>query len=202
MRYYFPSTYRRLVAFFLDKFFKNILRGPVVYFIIVDYLKHDVIRIHIYHLCYVILLELLYDVFILSIWGKTPGKYLTGLAVVDRQTKVGISFSQSLLRYLVGLLHLFFGWAIYALAFFKRQRTHLADWIAGTQVVSLNHPRATPKIRWIVGLFLCISISSDSWHKAKIAMKSYSWTEHYLYYDVQQIKKIINTLEIEWDDGE
>lgn len=199
--YHFPSTWRRLIAHFVDKAYVTILQAPVWVKISMDYLDNDELRIHWSHLAYMLLVSFLYEALSLYFFSTTLGKWQWSLKVISRQ-RVGdddsLRLDQAVLRVLVSRLSFFFGWAIFALAFLKVNRTHLADWIADTQVVSFKE-RSLPRVRWILAIGFAFLTVSESLKTAAITLQSAQWIEPYVYYDSKALQGFLDDLEYRFE---
>ncbi len=205
--YYFPSTWRRLVAHFVDRFYIGILQSPVWIKVGIDYMKHNELRLHWSHLAYAILVSFLYQVLSLYFFSTTLGKWQWSLKVISRHkngSDDSIGMDQAILRTLVSNLSFFFGWSMYALAFFKYNRTHLADWAAETQVVSLKERASLPHVRWILAIGFIFLTLSESLKTASITLNSIKWASPYVYYNSHATKAFLDDLqyriEFETDD--
>lgn len=196
--YYFPSTWRRVVAHFVDRFYIGILHSPVWIRIGMDYIKHNELRLHWSHLVYVILVRFFYEVLSLYFFSTTLGKWQWGLKVISRHrygNDDSVGMEQAILRTLVSNLSFFFGWAIYALAFFKYNRTHLADWVAETQVVSLKERASLPQVRWILAAGFIFLTLGESLQTASMTLNSIKWISPYIYYDSHAMKAFLDDLQ-------
>jgi len=196
--YYFPSTWRRLIAHFADRAYIAILQLPVWIKIGIDYTKHNELRLHWSHLVYAILVSVLYEVLSLYFFSTTLGKWQWSLKVISRNKNGGddsIGMDQAILRTLVSKLNFFFGWSIYALAFLKHNRTHLADWAAETQVVSLKERTGLPRVRWILAVGIIFLTVGESLKTASMTLNSIKWVNPYVYYDSHSLKVFLNDLQ-------
>lgn len=194
--YFFPSTWRRLLAQSFDNIYVGILQLPVWTVIAVDFFRSDIIRIHWSHLVYLILVSLLYDILSLYFFSATLGKWQCGLKVISRESNNGstaVSLEQAILRVLVSRLSFFFGLSLYALAFLKINRTHAADWVANTQVVGLKE-RQRPRVRWILAFGLILITTGESLRTASRTIDSLRWTAPYFNYEDKEFKKMFEQI--------
>lgn len=197
--FYIPSTWRRLMAHFLDKALISILQSPVWIAVIIDFFKTDHIRIGWPHLLYLIAVSIVYETFCLYFFSTTFGKWQWGLYVISRVKNQGantLRCDQALVRVLVSRLSFYFGWALFALAFFKYNRTHLADWIAETQVVSKKARSSPPRIRWIMGLGLIVMITGESIQTTSMTLSALRWQQPYIYFESKKLKNLIENIEL------
>lgn len=200
--YYFPSTWRRFLAHFIDQAYVSILQLPVWIKISMDYIHHEQLRVHWSHLLYLILVSFLYEVLSLSFFSTTLGKSQLGLKVISREKKGdddSVRWDQAILRALTSRLSFFFGWSIYALAFLKINRTHLADWLAETQVVSVKERDGHPRIRWILAVGFVLLTLSESLKTASVTLNSIKWQGSYLHYDSYGLKTMLDDIEFRMD---
>ncbi|MBL7543232.1 MAG: RDD family protein [Bdellovibrionaceae bacterium] len=200
--YYFPSTWRRLFAHFLDKAYIMLLQSPVLISVCIDFLKSEVLRIHWSHLLYMVLVSVLYETLSLYFYSTTLGKWQWGLRIISREgglEKRNLNFEEAITRVLVSRLSFFFGWSIFALAFFKVNRTHLADWVANTQVVSTNKRPSVPEIRWILGLGFILLFCGESLRTASMTLYSARWRQPYFYFQNQDVMQMLKEIEASMD---
>lgn len=113
-------------------------------------------------LVYLLVVPLLYEGLSVWLFGTTFGKWLFFLKIVhSKNPHSSLSAGQTFTRALAGRLSWFFSSAIQVMALFRYDRTHLADWLGKTRVVTT---RVRPKqvvIHWIFGsIAFAIFISS------------------------------------------
>tara|TARA_B110001454_G_C12723156_1_gene435778 strand:- start:6812 stop:7435 length:624 start_codon:yes stop_codon:yes gene_type:complete len=195
--YYFPSTWRRLIAHFADRVYISLLQTPVWIKVGMDYINHDQFRIHWADFVYAVLVGFLYEILSLYFFSTTLGKWQMSLRVITRhktENNDAVGLDQAILRTLVSNLNFFFGWAIYALAFFKHNRTHLADWVAETQVVSLKERASLPRVRWILAAGFIFLTAGESLQTASITLNSMKWRDPYIYFNSQSTKAFLQDL--------
>lgn len=103
-------------------------------------------------LAYLFAVPLLYEGLSLWFFGTTFGKWLFFLKVVDAKNPSSpLQAGQTFTRALAGRLTLFFSYAVQAMALFRYDRTHLADWLGRTRVVTTRRRPRQVTIHWIVG---------------------------------------------------
>lgn len=198
MLFYFPSTWRRLAAHFADKLYIFILQSPVLFFIATSFFKTDQLRIHWAHFVYLVAASFLYEFLSLWFFSTTLGKSQWGLLVISRESKNGdrsLTGEQAFMRVLVSKLNFFFGWVIFALALFKYNRTHMADWVAGTQVVGLAERSSPTKIRWLIGSVFIFFHFQESIKSASMTLNSFSWENPYIKWHSGALMKWLDDLE-------
>jgi uncharacterized RDD family membrane protein YckC len=196
--YYFPSTWRRLFAHFLDQAYVLILQAPVLITMIINFFQTETLRMHWSHVVYLILVRLLYEILSLYFYSTTLGKHQWGLRVITRDSgsaDKSVSLEQAILRSLVSRLNFFFGWAIYVLAFFKYNRTHLADWVANTQVVSTIERKNLPKKHWVVASIFIFLTAGESLKSASMTLNAIKWQKPYLVFDSQSLQDVLDQID-------
>ena len=190
--YHLPSTWRRLLAHYFDSCYILILQSPVIVRVVLDYLKTDHLRISWPYLIYFLAVSMTYEILSLYFFSATLGKYQWKLRVIGQDSNLTLRLDQIILRVLTSRLSFFLGGSIFALALFKYDRTHLADWVARTQVVSLKHRKKAPKIRWIVGSLLVLIIASENLKSASGYLSMTSWQKPFVYLSTKVFKDIID----------
>ncbi len=196
--YYFPSTWRRLLAHFTDKALIMCLQAPVWISIAMYYIRNEQLRVHWAHLAYMVLVSLLYETVCLAVFSATIGKWQWGLRVISRESGSSkrLAFDQALVRTLVTRFSFFFGWSVFAVAFFRSNRTHFADWVANTQVVGVKERKQRPKVRWILALgFIFLSLN-ESIRTAAITINSTQWRDPFVYFDSEKIRQIMQDIQL------
>lgn len=155
--FYFPSTLRRLAAKGIDSLIRSVFYLPFIKsFFLLAFTDEDV-TISLISLFVMFITPVIYEFVFLVFMQATPGKWLMGLKVVPfSDVAADLDWRQCFLRPFVERLSFFFSLAIYAVAFFRYDRTHLADWIAETRVVQFAPRPASTKIRWFLGSILIL----------------------------------------------
>ncbi|MGZ3768909.1 MAG: RDD family protein [Bdellovibrio sp.] len=175
--YYIPSTWKRLIARGIDSIIGTLLYFPFFKSLLLLVFTDQDVTISLSSLLIMFLIPAIYEFIFLVLMQATPGKWLMGLKVVPFHDVSGhLDWRQCLMRPLVERLSLFFSLAIYALAFFRYDRTHLADWIAETRVVQ-GTPRPTrTKIRWFIGSILILMNFSEGLRSSSHILSVIDWS--------------------------
>jgi uncharacterized RDD family membrane protein YckC len=173
---YVPSTWKRLLANSIDQLFLVVCYAPFFKSFYNLMFTEGEVELSLFQLLMIFLIPALYEAVSLMLISATPGKWLVGLKVVpadDPQKE--LDYTQCILRPLTSRLSFFFSWAIYALAFFRYDRTHLADWMAETRVIQFTPRSARTRIRWIVGIFFVLSYGYEGMVSASSVLNSINW---------------------------
>lgn len=160
--YYIPSTFDRIFARLIDAVGEFILMSPVLMKTSFNGFSIEGLKLHWLQLVYIVFVRLGYEFVSVFLFDTTPGKWVMGLKIVPaRDHGQGLGWQDVLSRVLICRLSLFFSWAIYALMFFRYDRTHLADWVAGTRVVSDRPRRNHAEVRILQGaLLICLYLDA------------------------------------------
>jgi uncharacterized RDD family membrane protein YckC len=151
------STWRRLMAFWIDSFIAGICLLPVWLQLWGSTLIDENISVEWRWLAAGILLQLFYKWLFLYFLGGTLGKLLMGLRVVPNEHPENpLGLFQSLLRVLSDALAFFFGLAPRALALIRLDRTHVSDWVAETRVVQLVPQTQLIRRHWLLALVVMV----------------------------------------------
>ncbi len=178
---YVPSTVKRLLAFGVDQFLVLLLYIPFIKIFTQALLDDGEIYFSLWSLLYLFLAPAFYEFLFLFLWQKTPGKWLFNLKVVPAADGLGqLGFSGSFLRALAGRLSFFFSSAIYAVAFFRYDRTHVKDWLAETRVVQSSPRRKHPKVRWILGSILFLSYLYEGILSSSRIIENIDWKNKHI----------------------
>ncbi|MEK2645349.1 RDD family protein [Bdellovibrio sp. BCCA] len=173
---YVPSTYRRLVAQAVDSLIRVVFYLPFAKALFALIFTEEEVLISLGHLLLMFLIPAIYEFVFLVLMQATPGKWLMGLKVVPFSNPAQkLHWGQCILRPLTERLSLFFSWAIYAAAFFRYDRTHIADWVAETRVVQFTPRRKRAGLRWFLGSLLIIFYIYDGLHSAKNLIHVIDW---------------------------
>lgn len=171
-----PSTWKRLLAFFIDQAFILLFYIPFAHTFIQLFFTDEEVYVSLGKLLVLFLVPALYEFVFLMILQATPGKWLVGLQVVpSHNAYAALNSYQCILRPLASRLSFFFAWAIYAFAFFKYDRTHVADWIAETRVIQFTPRAHRPRIRWILGIFLVLTYTYEGLVYSSTVLKQIDW---------------------------
>lgn len=147
-----PSSALRVWAKAVDDLMITVLLIPAFGFSAFYLFSGEPIWISWPFVIYLLLVPLLYEGLSLWYFGTTFGKWLFFLKVVDaRNPGVSLRPGQTFTRALAGRLTLFFSYAVQALALFRYDRTHLADWLGQTRVITTRQRPRQVTIHWIVG---------------------------------------------------
>lgn len=175
---FIPSTWRRLVARFIDQILRLFFYLPFAKPFFLLLFTDQEVPISLLQLTGLFLVPTIYEVIFLILMQATPGKWIMGLKVVPASNPMEyLSWQQCLLRPLTQTLTFFFSWAIYAVAFFRYDRTHLADWVAETRVVQ-STPRATrASLRPLLGVLFVFLNISEGLASARSILDSIQWED-------------------------
>ncbi len=170
---YVPDTKKRLFARLTDQLITMIFYIPIANAVRLLVFTEQEVEISIYLLALMGLIPAIYEGMWLWLMQQTPGKWFWGLRVVscddpDRP----LDWQQCVMRALVGRLDLFLSLAVYATAFFRYDRTHLADWLAETRVVQEGPRSKVAGCRWVVGSFLVLVYSIQGLEQAAQFLKN------------------------------
>lgn len=174
---YVPSTVRRLVAWGIDQVVRLPFYLPFAKsFFLLAFTEEDV-HISLVHLFLIFMVPAIYEFVFLVIMQATPGKWVMGLKVVPfSNPDEKLEWQQCVLRPLTERLSFFLSWAVYALAFFRYDRTHLADWVAETRVVQ-GTPRMTrARVRWFLGTLLVLGHVYEGLVSSSSILQSIDWS--------------------------
>ena len=173
---YFPSTWRRLLAYFIDQGISLLFYLPFAGTVYKMVFTTEDVYLSVVELLVLFLMPAVYEFVFLLLMQRTPGKAVCGLWVVPfANVNEKLDWRQCVLRPLVGRLSFFFSWRIFALAFFRFDRTHLADWVAETRVVQSSKRENAPTIRWFVGLILVVSYAYEGLVSSSAVINSIDW---------------------------
>ncbi len=173
---YVPSTWKRLFAFGIDQFFILLFYIPFAKTFVQLFFTDEDVYVSLWKLLVMFLVPALYEFLFLMILQATPGKWMLGLRVVPAYNAYAdLNSFQCILRPLVSRMSFFFAWAIYAFAFFKYDRTHVADWVAETRVIQFAPRVKRPQIRWILGTFLVLSYTYEGLVYSSSVLSQIDW---------------------------
>lgn len=173
-----PSTWRRLFAYSIDQMVVLPFYLPFIGIFLRLFFTDDEVLVSLNQLLVLYLIPAVYECVFLVLMQATPGKWLMGLKVVpSRNYDEKLHWSQCLLRPLVGRLSFFFSAAVYSVAFFRYDRTHLCDWVAETRVVQGTPRPHKAQIRWILGTVVLLLYVYEGMVSAKMVLNSIDWQE-------------------------
>lgn len=175
---YIPSTWRRLIAKGIDSVIRSVFYLPFAKSFFLLLFTDDDVRISLASLFVMFIIPVIYELVFLLFMQATPGKWLMGLKVVPFGDPLALlDWRQCILRPLTERLSFFFSLAIYALAFFRYDRTHLADWVAETRVVQFSPRPLRTKIRWFLGSLLVIANITEGLQSSSRILNVIDWEE-------------------------
>ncbi|NUN05663.1 MAG: RDD family protein [Bdellovibrio sp.] len=173
-----PSTWKRLAARSLDSLFEMLMYAPFLKTLFLLIFDEGPLYMSLSVFLLILLLPAIYEGVSLWLMQATPGKWLLGLKVVPQANPdVELHWTQCVLRALVERASLFFSWAIFATAFFRYDRTHVADWVAETRVVQFVPRPQRAKLRWFLGLVLVFLCASEGLRGASGIIRAIDWQE-------------------------
>jgi uncharacterized RDD family membrane protein YckC len=175
---YVPSTWRRLWAHLLDTAFSTVMYLPFFGIFYKLIFTNDEVHASLMQVGIMFLIPAVYEFIFLALMQATPGKWLMGLKVVpNHNPDLKLELGQCLLRPLTARLSVIFSLAIYALAFFRYDRTHLCDWVAETRVVQFKPRPSLPRIRWALGVLFILSHSYEGLGSASKILQQVDWNQ-------------------------
>lgn len=175
---YVPSTWKRILAYSLDEIFMIPFYLPFVGIGIQFFWGEEDIVISLLQFFLILFVPAVYEFVFLLLLQSTPAKWFLGLKVVPAHDwEADLSWQQALLRALTKRLSLFTSTAMYVLALFRYDRTHLADWVAETRVVQATPRHARPRIRWFLGTILTVYFLVEGLSLASKVLGAIHWSE-------------------------
>jgi uncharacterized RDD family membrane protein YckC len=176
---YVPSTWNRLIAKAIDQVASVIFFIPFFGKVITMLFTDEDVYISLPMLLFLLFIPAIYEALFLALMQRTPGKWMMGLKVVpNHDANENLRWDQCVLRPLTGRLSLFFSLAIYATAFFRYDRTHLADWVAETRVVQATPRRSRTNIRWLLGSLCIVMYTYEGINSAINVFDNIDWEYH------------------------
>lgn len=198
---YIASTWRRIFAFLIDQVFILFFYLPFAKTFLDVFFSDEEVMISLPKLLVLFLVPALYEFVFLMILQATPGKWLLNMKVVPSNNPYQeLPVSSCILRPLVGRLTFFFSWAIYALAFFRYDRTHLADWVAETRLIQFIPRDSRPKIRWILGSFLIVCYVYEGLDYSTVILQSIDWSKKQV--ELRSLMEVSNMADIQFEGDE
>lgn len=168
---YVPSTWRRLMAYGLDQIVSLLFYLPFLKTFFLLIFTEEEVFVSWVELIVMFIIPAVYEGLFLMVMQRTPGKWIMGLKVVPfSDPEAQLTWDQCVLRPITSRLTFFFGWAVYALAFFRYDRTHLADWVANTRVIQMEPRRSPARLRWLMGSFFVLFFVYDGLRGAAIRL--------------------------------
>lgn len=171
-----PSTLRRLLAQGIDQVIRLFFYLPFAKSFFLVIFTEGEVWISTGQLAVLFLVPAIYEFVFLTLFQATPGKWFLGLKVVpSADPKANLGWQQCVLRPLMGRLSFFFSWAIYAVAFFRFDRTHIVDWVAETRVIQSTPRQVRAKLRPILGSLLIIMNIYEGMVSARGVLQAVDW---------------------------
>lgn len=173
---YIPSTWRRWVAHYIDQGLKIVFYLPFMKSFFLILFTDQAVSLSVGQWIILLLITPFYEAVFLALMQATPGKWMMGLKVVPaRSPEEPLQWQQCVLRPAVQLLTFFFSWALYALAFFRYDRTHLADWVAETRVVQSTRRPTRARLRPFLGVILILFNTYGGLTSAHKMLRAVKW---------------------------
>jgi uncharacterized RDD family membrane protein YckC len=171
-----PSTWRRLFAKGIDQIVRGVFYIPFVGLLIKLFTTSEEVKVSLSKLMIVFFIPPIYELIFLILFQATPGKWLMGLKVVPFSSpETKLDLGQCLLRSIGGQFTFFFSWAIYAVAFFRYDRTHVVDWIAQTRVIQVSPRLGRAKLRPLMGFVFIVFYAWEGLVSAHQIIHNIDW---------------------------
>lgn len=198
---YVPSTWKRLIAVTIDQLMILPFYLPFAKKFFTVFFTDDDVYLSLLQLFILFLVPAFYEFVFLVVMQATPGKWLMGLKVVPHNSPYEeLHWTHCVMRPVVGRLSFFFAWGIYALAFFRYDRTHLADWLAETRVIQFVPRARRAKLRWILGTVFVIMYAYEGLTYSSSVLNQIDWKNHQV--DLRALTDIAGFEEIQFEDFE
>lgn len=173
-----PSSWDRGWAFSIDGLITMALLSPITLPALFKLLQQQQVIVPWPAVIFYLSISFFYEVVFTYIWGRTPGKWMIGLRVVPVDNKrQKLKLSEAILRALSDRLTLFFGNAPYFFAWYRYDRTHVLDWIAGTRVVAAKPRAEKAKLRPVLATVLIVYSIVVSWRDITRTVASLKYSE-------------------------
>lgn len=196
---YVPSTWKRLAAVVIDQLVILPFYLPFAKKFFTVFFTDDDIYLGLIQLFVLFMVPALYEFVFLVVMQATPGKWLLGLQVVPQDNPYQeLHWTQCVMRPLVGRLSFFFAWGIYALAFFRYDRTHLGDWMAETRVIQFVPRVRRAKLRWVLGTIFVLMYAYEGLTYSAAVLSQIDWGNRQV--DLRALTDIAGFEEIQFDD--
>lgn len=200
---YIPSTWRRLCAHGIDSILRAVMYVPFAKSFFLLMFTEEKVVLPLEGFLFLLLLPAIYEFLFLYTMQATPGKWLLGLKVVPQNhPQSELHWTQCVLRSVVERGTLFVSWALYATAFFKYDRTHVADWVAETRVVQFSPRQNRTRIRWVLGLIFIVLYSYDGLRNAQNVLRMVDWQERQLDLRVLLDGEAFSDIMIEFEEAD
>lgn len=182
--FFVASTYRRSFAYTIDQVLIVLCYLPFWDVFFGALTSPSAYNISLNLFLFFLVLPAIYELIFLALFSQTPGKKLLGMWVLSAKNCQALDPMQIVKRAVFGRLSLIFSLAPQAAMFFRYDRRHWVDLLAGTIVVQ-EVPRAEkPKMRWVLGLFLVFMHFSEGIEKVLYFTDRISWQDWSI--DIQQ----------------
>ncbi|MFM6927056.1 MAG: RDD family protein [Bdellovibrio sp.] len=196
---YVPSTWKRLAALTIDQMMILPFYLPFAKKFFSVFFTDDDVYLSLVQLLVLFMVPALFEFLFLVVMQATPGKWIMGLKVVPQENPFAeLHWAQCVMRPLAGRLSFFFAWGIYALAFFRYDRTHLADWLAETRVIQFVPRVRRAKVRWIWGLFFVLMYSYEGLNYSSAVLNEIDWGNHQV--DLRALVDVGGFADIQFED--
>ncbi|MBO9668747.1 MAG: RDD family protein [Bdellovibrio sp.] len=194
-----PSTWKRLAAFFVDQIVMILFYLPFAGKMFQAVFTEEEVYLSLVQLLVFFMVPAIYEFVFLVIMQATPGKWLFGLKVVPQNNPFSpLHITQCIMRPFVSRLSFFFGWAIYAVAFFRYDRTHLADWVAETRVVQFKPRPHRATIRWIAGSFFVLCYIYEGLVYSNSILSQIDWKNKQV--ELRNVVNFDQSVDFQFDD--
>lgn len=161
--YFVPSTWKRWLARGLDQVFIWMVLAPLL--MSLPHTEDGWIQLTIPWALALFLFPVFYEAGSNYFFYTSPGKWIFNLRILPASAEGARHWAiHVLIRALICYFGNFF-WAIFAVAFFRYDRRHLADWMAETRVVGLQ-PTILPSVRPVLGSIAVILGLIQGWVSA------------------------------------
>lgn len=198
---YVPSTWKRLAALTIDQLMILPFYLPFAKKFFSVFFTDDDVYLSLVQLFVLFMVPALFEFLFLVVMQATPGKWIMGLKVVPQENPYEeLHWTQCVMRPIASRLSFFFAWGIYALAFFRYDRTHLADWMAETRVVQFVPRVRRARVRWVLGLLFVLMYSYEGLGYSSAVLNQIDWRNHQV--DLRALADIAGFADIQFDDFE
>ena len=176
--HFVPSTRNRLMARWLDQVFIWMVLAPIL--MMFPMTEEGWIQLSLPCAVALFLYPIFYEAFCTYFFYTTPGKWICNLKLVPVESTLAKNWGvHALTRAVICHFGNFF-WAIFATAFFRYDRRHLADWICETRVVGLA-PTGFVKIRPVIGIIVVILGCISGWVSTYEQVTNIDYEDGFIY---------------------
>lgn len=176
-----PRSWKRLLAHVIDQVVGLILVSPVLFFAFSAYWNNEEIVLHWSLVLFYVLVPIVYETMSYFLFQSTIGKWVFNLKLVFRGSDKALDLGTCLLRVITSRLSWFLSLAPFALIFLRYDRTHIADWIAGTRVIDLAAPYRRTKRYVFMALVLFGLYSWQGLKNAQIFLREMKFENSFFY---------------------